>query len=92
MTLPDWFTAGAVKSFLILAGPSLAVSLALGIGGAIIQTTTQVRESALGFVPKVFGLVALIAFAGGMTMSVVGNYAHHVFMAIPSIVHVGLHH
>lgn len=90
MTLPDWFTAGAIKSFLILAGPSLGVSLILGIAGAVIQTTTQIRESALGFVPKVFGLVALIAFAGGMMMAAVGHYAHHVFMALPDIVHVGL--
>lgn len=88
MTLPDWYAAGAVKTFLILAGPGLGVCLVLGVAGAILQTTTQVREAALGFVPKIIGLAFLFLFAGGVTIKAAGEYASHVFRSIPEIVHV----
>ena len=88
MTLPDWYTAGAVEMFLAFAGPALAVCLLLGVAGAILQTTTQIREAALGFVPKVAGLVLLIMFGGGMMLRYAGDYTAHVFRAIPELVHV----
>lgn len=88
MTLPDWYTAGAVKAFAVLAGPSLALCLVLGVLGAVLQTTTQIREATLGFVPKVVGLAVLVVLAGGMTLRFAGAYATHVFNSIPALVHV----
>lgn len=89
MTLPDWYTAGAVWMFLALAGPGLAVCLLLGVAGAILQTTTQIREAALGFVPKVAGLVILVLLAGGLMLRAAGDYTTHVFRALPELIHVG---
>ena len=91
MTVPDWFTTGAVLSFAVLAGPPLGVALVLGILGGLLQTTTQIREAALAFVPKVFGLVLLLALAGSVMFGAATSYAHHVFTAVPGIVHVGLY-
>ncbi len=88
MTIPDWYTAGAVRVFLVLAGPGLALCLALGVTGSIVQTTTQIRESALGFVPKVAGLVLMIALAGGLMLHFTAHYTVHVFRSLPEIVHV----
>jgi flagellar biosynthesis protein FliQ len=88
VSIPDWVGVDALRTFAILAGPALAVCLSLGIIGSIIQTTTQVREAALGFVPKVFGLVALILVGGGLMFSAAGAYASHIFRAIPGIIHV----
>ncbi|MEX1663279.1 flagellar biosynthetic protein FliQ [uncultured Thioclava sp.] len=87
MTVPDWFSLGAVNTFLAIAGPALATCLLLGVGGAILQTTTQVREAALGFVPKVIGLLVLVALGGGMMLRFAENYTTHVFQSIPEIVH-----
>lgn len=88
MTVPDWYTSGAVKTFAVLAGPALATCLILGVAGSIVQTTTQIREAALGFVPKVAGLVFVILLGGSLMMRFAGAYATHVFKSIPEIVHV----
>jgi flagellar biosynthetic protein FliQ len=87
MNLPDWYSVGAVRAFLALAAPSLAVCLLFGIGGAVLQTTTQIRESAIAFVPKAIGLLAVIAIAGGLMLHVAGQYARSVFDAIPTLIH-----
>ena len=88
MTLPDWYTSGAVWMFLALAGPALVVCLLLGVAGAILQTTTQIREAALGFVPKVAGLVILVLLGGGLMLRSAGDYTAHIFRALPELVHV----
>ena len=88
MTLPDWYATGAVGMFLALAGPALAICLLLGVAGAILQTTTQIREAALGFVPKVAGLLLLVLLGGGMMMRFAGDYTAHVFRSLPELVHV----
>jgi flagellar biosynthetic protein FliQ len=87
MNLPDWYSVGAVKAFLALAAPPLAVCLLFGIGGAILQTTTQIRESAIAFVPKAIGILVMIAVGGGLMLRVSGQYAKSVFDAIPALIH-----
>jgi len=87
MIIPDWYRTDALLSFAALAGPPLAVCLALGIAGAVVQTATQIRESAIAFVPKAIGLMLLIALGGGLMLSVASTYAEHVFRAMPAIVH-----
>lgn len=90
MMLPDWYAAGASLSFITLAGPALGISLVIGIAGAIIQTTTQIRETAIAFVPKVIGLALLVVFGGGLMLGTLEHYTRHVMAAIPQIIHV--HH
>lgn len=90
MTLPDWYTTGAIYSFAALAGPALGVSLMLGVAGGLFQTTTQIRETAITFVPKLVGLAILFTLAGGLMMDVAIDYARHVFVSVPEIIHVGL--
>jgi flagellar biosynthesis protein FliQ len=87
MTLPDWYGVGALKAFLALAAPPLAVCLLLGIAGAMLQTMTQIRDSAIAFVPKVFGLLLVIALGGGLMLHVTGQYAQSVFTSLPTLVH-----
>lgn len=87
MSLPDWYRTGALWAFLALAGPPLVVCLALGVAGAVVQTATQIRESAIAFVPKAIGLILLVLFGGSLMLSVATRYAQHVFDAVPVIVH-----
>ncbi len=89
MTIPGWFTTGAVYCFAALAGPALGVSLVLGVLGGLFQTTTQIRETAIAFVPKVIGLAILLALGGSFMLGSATTYARHVFAAVPEIVHVG---
>jgi len=89
MTIPDWYVDGAMLSFVALAGPSLAVCLALGVAGAILQTTTQIREAAITFVPKAIGVLLVIGLGGALMFSVEVRYTRHVFRDLGSIAYVG---
>lgn len=91
MVIPDWYSSSAMESFLALAGPPLAVSLVLGIVGAVLQTTTQIRETAIAFVPKAIGILLLIGLAGTLMFSVDVHFASHVFQQLGPLVHVGEH-
>jgi flagellar biosynthesis protein FliQ len=91
MTVPDWYTDGAMASFVAMAGPPLAVCLVLGVVGAILQTTTQIREAAITFVPKAIGLLLVIGFGGALMFSVDVRYARHVFQQLGPIIRVGEH-
>ena len=86
-TLVNWVWPihdGASIVFPAGAGASGAV---FGIAGAVVQTATQIRESAIAFVPKAVGLMVLVALAGGLMLSVVASYAEHVFREMPAIIH-----
>jgi len=89
MTIPDWYIAGAMSSFIALAGPPLAVCLVLGVAGAILQTTTQIREAAITFVPKAIGILLIIGFGGALMFSVEVRYARHIFLDLGAITYVG---
>ena len=88
MTLPDWLLSDGLKALAGLAGPPLAVCLVLGIAGAIVQTTTQIRETALTFVPKVVGVVLLIAVAGQLMLGFAEAYTKHVITHVSAVIHV----
>lgn len=88
MILPDWYLSGGLMEFVWLAGPALAVCLILGIAGAAVQTTTQIRESAITFVPKAVGLLLMIALGGGMMVHHLSAFTQHVFQSVPDMVHV----
>lgn len=90
MTIPDWFVTGGVVAFGWVAGTSLALCLVIGILGAIIQTTTQIRETAIAFVPKALGLIILIALGGGLIMHNLEVYTTKIYHAVPAILHPNL--
>ena len=55
----------AIKTAIMLAGPMLAVGLAVGILVSIFQAATQINEMTLVFVPKMLGVaLALIGNDG----------------------------
>lgn len=89
MRIPDWYITGAMSSFIAMAGPPLAVCLALGIAGAILQTTTQIREAAITFVPKAIGLLLIIGFGGMLMFSAEVRYARHIFRDLGTMTYVG---
>jgi flagellar biosynthesis protein FliQ len=88
MTIPDWYTDGALSSFVAMTGPPLAVCLVLGVAGAIFQTTTQIREAAITFVPKAIGLLLVIGLGGALMFSVEMRYARHIFQELGPLIHV----
>lgn len=58
----------ALRVFLMVAGPLLAVGLLVGLLISILQATTQIQEQTLVFVPKLLAVgLTLMALSPWMT-------------------------
>lgn len=68
-----------------LAGPILAVTLAIGLGVGLLQSATQVQEQTLTFVPKLAGVALVIVLAGNWMLSEVIGFTHNLFDMLPSL-------
>ncbi len=84
---PAEVSLGAWTSFAMLVGPALAVMLVIGLGAGVLQTATQVRESSVPFILKLVGMVALTSVAGPWMMQGLEDYATHLFLAVPGLLH-----
>lgn len=70
---------------LLIAGPVLLLSMAVGVLVSVIQVVTQVQDASLSFVPKMLAVfVALVVFGPWMLKKLV-NYASAVIGGIPSL-------
>jgi len=68
---------------LMVAGPLLAAGLIIGVLVSIFQTVTQIREMSLTFVPKIVGvLVVLAVFAPWMASTLI-DFTMTIFRYVP---------
>jgi len=67
----------------MLAAPLLLSALIVGLVVAILQATTSIQEQTLTFVPKVFAILLMLAFLGGLGFSVLSDYTIELFRQIP---------
>jgi flagellar biosynthetic protein FliQ len=78
----------AVQAILLatkLAGPLLAVSLAIGLGVGLLQSATQVQEQTLAFVPKLAGVALVLVIAGHWMLGQIIGFTHNLFDMIPQL-------
>ncbi len=54
----------SIIEILILAGPILIVSVFIGLVISILQAITSIQEQTLTFVPKILGILVLLAVLG----------------------------
>ena len=57
-------TKNAILISVMLAGPMLGTGLVIGLMVSIFQTTTQIQEQTLTFIPKVGAIIGTIFFLG----------------------------
>lgn len=69
----------------LLSGPSLIVSMVVGIAISIFQAVTQIQESTLTFVPKILICLAVIVFTAPW---MVGTMVHHTGQLFNSLVEI----
>ncbi len=69
-----------------LAGPLLAVSLAVGLVVAMLQAVTQINEATLVFIPKLLGIGAMLLLLG---VSMYGSLADFTRLLIDRMVATG---
>ena len=72
-----------------VALPVLLVGLAIGLAVSVFQAVTQIQEQTLSFIPKVLGLVAVIAIAGPWMLGEVISWTQELYGAIPTLVGSG---
>ena len=69
-----------------VAMPLLGVALVLGLAVSIVQAVTQIQEQTLSFIPKILGLVAVVAIAGPWMLGTVVDWTTQLWSQIPTFV------
>ncbi len=64
---------------LLLSGPPVLISMALGLFVAILQAATQVQEQTLSFVVKLVAVVFTIFIMGSWLGEMILQYAVNIF-------------
>jgi flagellar biosynthetic protein FliQ len=67
-----------VYMILIVCGPLLLLSLAVGLIISIFQATTQIQEQTLAFVPKIVAVLIGLVFFGPWMLSHMVSYAYEI--------------
>ena len=78
--------AQAIWVTLKLGGPVLLVGLVIGLIVSVFQAVTQIQEQTLVFIPKIVGIVAVLAITGPWMLNEMVNYTEDLFRDIPALV------
>lgn len=76
----------ALYLVLLVSGPALLVSLAIGLVVGLLQAMTQVQEQTLTFVPKLVGVVLVLGLLGGWMGAELVRFTSTLWTSIPSLV------
>jgi flagellar biosynthetic protein FliQ len=71
--------AEAIKTMLYLAGPLLLVAMVIGIVVSVLQAITQINEATLTFIPKMVGIILVLAIMAPWMLHVMQDYSAMVF-------------
>lgn len=71
---------------LYLAGPLLLAALTLGLLVSLFQAATQINEMTLSFIPKILGVLAVLAIGGPYLMQVIVEFTRSLFENIPYMI------
>jgi flagellar biosynthetic protein FliQ len=70
---------GAIFTTVIVAGPFLAVVMAIGLVVSLFQALTQINEMTLSFVPKFLGTALILAVMGPWLMRQLERFAVEIW-------------
>ena len=76
----------AMEVGLKIALPVLLVGLVIGLVVSILQAVTQIQEQTLSFIPKILGLVAVVAIAGPWMLGTIVTWTTELWQQIPNYV------
>jgi len=69
----------ALLLILILSGPPILISMALGLLVAIFQAATQIQEQTLSFTVKLFAVIITLLLMGSLLGSQIMNFSSTIF-------------
>ncbi len=76
----------AIMLALLLAGPLLLISLAVGVIISVIQAVTQIQEQTLSFVPKLVAVAVVFLVALPWMMQLMVQYTTQLLRSLPSLI------
>ncbi|MBS3939202.1 MAG: flagellar biosynthesis protein FliQ [Peptococcaceae bacterium] len=76
----------AIILVLLLSGPMLIASLAVGLLVSIFQAATQIQEQTLTFVPKLVAMLLTMLFLGNWMMNTMLSYTIDLFSTLGQMV------
>lgn len=65
--------------------PPLLAALAIGLVIGLVQAATSINEATLSFVPKLVGVVLVLAVFGGLIGGLMLDFTRDAIDAIPSL-------
>jgi flagellar biosynthetic protein FliQ len=78
-------TYQALRVALIMAGPLLLTTLAVGLIISIFQAATQINEMTLSFIPKLLAVGATLILLGPWLLSTMVDYIRSLLDSIPGL-------
>ncbi len=84
MTTPEVIQIGRDLLFtaVILALPTIVVSLIVGLTISIFQTVTSIQEQTLTFAPRIIAVALVIVFTLPWTLKVLVSFAQRMFSLV----------
>ena len=70
----------ALLLILILSGPPILISMALGLSVAIFQAATQIQEQTLSFTVKLVAVIMTLILMGGFLSAQIMQFATNIFV------------
>ncbi|WP_320164354.1 flagellar biosynthesis protein FliQ [uncultured Trichococcus sp.] len=72
-------------TILIVAGPTLAIALVVGLIISVIQAATQLQEQTLSFVPKILSVIGALIVFGNFMLNALIAYTEKIFELIAGL-------
>jgi flagellar biosynthetic protein FliQ len=79
-------TNEALLLTLIISGPPVLISLAIGLVISLFQAVTQIQEQTLTFVPKVIVIFGVLALMGPWLGGAMAQFGRLCFEGFPMVV------
>ena len=75
----------ALVTALVVSSPAALCAIVIGLAIAVFQTTTQIQEQSLTFVPKLLGVCVALLVGGGWMLAQLVRFALSVLEQIPVV-------
>ncbi|ARP81450.1 flagellar biosynthetic protein FliQ [Bordetella genomosp. 9] len=79
-------TYQAMRMIMVVAGPLLLVTLAVGLLISVFQAATQINEMTLSFIPKLVAVAATLVLLGPWLIGMMTDYIRQIMEQIPNLV------
>lgn len=70
---------------LMIGGPVLLVTLAVGLTVSVLQVATQIQEITLSYVPKMLASAVMLISLGPWMMARLSDFSRSLYMLIPTL-------